>query len=168
MGCYQRRQLGKQHGVQIMPSPNLSKDLELSNIHICFHRPLNNAYLYKSLAIIKMHGDTKRLYQNILYLDKQYFTESVFFVQQEFDILITVSKTFDNSLISYTISISGFIRRFKNDEMHGNFFKLLGSDETSILVGARNVVYNITLPSLKENINQVILDLTIILQCSNF
>ena len=76
MGCYQRRQLGKQHGVQIMPSPNLSKDLELSNIHICFHRPLNNAYLYKSLAIIKMHGDTKRLYQNILYLDKQYLTES--------------------------------------------------------------------------------------------
>ena len=83
MGCYQRRQLGKQHGVQIMPSPNLSKDLELSNIHICFHRPLNNAYLYKSLAIIKMHGDTKRLYQNILYLDKQYLTESVFFVYQE-------------------------------------------------------------------------------------
>ena len=67
-------------------------------------------------------------------------------------------KTFGNSLISYTISISGFIRRFKNDEMHGNFFKLLGSDETSILVGARNVVYNITLPSLKENINQVIIN----------
>ena len=161
MGCYQRRQLGKQHGVQIMPSPNLSKDLELSNIHICFHRPLKNAYLYKSLAIIKMHGDTKRLYQNILYLDKQYLTESVFVVQ-------AVSKTFGNSLISYTISISGFIRRFKNDEMHGNFFKLLGSDETSILVGARNVVYNITLPSLKENIHQVIINVTIILQCSNF
>ena len=158
MGCYQRRQLGKQHGVQIMPSPNLSKDLELSNIHICFHRPLNNAYLYKSLAIIKMHGDTKRLYQNILYLDKQYSTESV----------LAVSKTFGNSLISYTISISGFIRRFKNDEMHGNFFKLLGSDETSILVGARNVVYNITLPSLKENIHQVIINVTIILQCYNF
>ena len=162
MGCYQRRQLGKQHGVQIMPSPNLSKDLELSNIHICFHRPLNNAYLYKSLAIIKMHGDTKRLYQNILYLDKQYLTESVFFVHQD------TNKTFGNSLISYTISISGFIRRFKNDEMHGNFFKLLGSDETSILVGARNVVYNITLPSLKENIHQVIINVTIILQCSNF
>ena len=163
MGCYQRRQLGKQHGVQIMPSPNLSKDLELSNIHICFHRPLKNAYLYKSLAIIKMHGDTKRLYQNILYLDKQYLTESVFVVHQD-----TNSKTFGNSLISYTISISGFIRRFKNDEMHGNFFKLLGSDETSILVGARNVVYNITLPSLKENIHQVIINVTIILQCSNF
>ena len=52
--------------------------------------------------------------------------------------------------------------------MHGNFFKLLGSDETSILVGARNVVYNITLPSLKENINQVSINVTSILQCSNF
>ena len=51
--------------------------------------------------------------------------------------------------------IIGLIHRFSGDKSNANFFKILGSDETSLLIGARNVVYNISLPSLKENIDQV-------------
>ena len=51
--------------------------------------------------------------------------------------------------------ISGFIRRFPGDKSNANFFKILGSDEKSLLIGARNVVYNVSLPSLEENIDQV-------------
>ena len=56
---------------------------------------------------------------------------------------------------SFFLFVSGFIRRFSGDKSNANFFKILGSDEKSLLIGARNVVYNVSLPTLKENIDQV-------------
>ena len=55
----------------------------------------------------------------------------------------------------FLVFILGLIHRFSGDKSNANFFKILGSDDTSLLIGARNVVYNISLPSLKENIDQV-------------
>ena len=55
----------------------------------------------------------------------------------------------------FLVFLLGMIHRFSGDKSNANFFKILGSDETSLLIGARNVVYNISLPSLKENIDQV-------------
>ena len=55
----------------------------------------------------------------------------------------------------YNSFISGSIRRFSGDKSNANFFKILGNDEKSLLIGARNVVYNVSLPSLEENIDQV-------------
>ena len=36
-----------------------------------------------------------------------------------------------------------------------SFIKLLRKDGQSLLIGARNVIYNISLPSLQENVEQV-------------
>ena len=61
----------------------------------------------------------------------------------------------DDIQINFLLFVSGFIRRFSGDKSNANFFKILGSDEKSLLIGARNVVYNVSLPSLEENIDQV-------------
>ena len=59
---------------------------------------------------------------------------------------------FLHTLLSF---IAGLIRRFSGDKSNANFFKILGSDDTSLLIGARNIVYNLALPSLEENVDQV-------------
>ena len=58
-------------------------------------------------------------------------------------------------LLTLLIFIAGLIRRFSRDKSNANFFKILGHDDTSLLIGARNIVYNLSLPSLEENIEQV-------------
>ena len=47
------------------------------------------------------------------------------------------------------------IKRFLGNHTHTDYFKLLRKDGNSLLIGARNIVYNLTLPSLQENIDQV-------------
>jgi len=49
---------------------------------------------------------------------------------------------------------SHVIRRFLGNHTHTDYFKLLRKDGNSLLIGARNIVYNISLPTLEENIDQ--------------
>ena len=51
--------------------------------------------------------------------------------------------------------ITGTIRRFLGNHTHVDYFKLLSKDGNSLLIGARNIVYNLSLPSLEENVDQV-------------
>ena len=44
---------------------------------------------------------------------------------------------------------------FLGNSTHVDYFKLLRKDGSSLLIGARNVIYNLSLPDLKENIEQV-------------
>ena len=45
--------------------------------------------------------------------------------------------------------------RFFGNQTHTDYFKLLRKDGQSLLIGARNVIYNISLPYLTENVEQV-------------
>jgi len=44
--------------------------------------------------------------------------------------------------------------RFFGNHTHTDYFKLLRKDGQSLLIGARNVIYNISLPYLQENVEQ--------------
>ncbi len=47
------------------------------------------------------------------------------------------------------------MRSFLGNVTHRDHFKLLQSDGVSLLIGARNVVYNLSLSRLEENRQQV-------------
>ena len=49
----------------------------------------------------------------------------------------------------------GAADKFLGNQTHKDYFKLLRTDGTSLLIGARNVVYNLSLPYLVENPEQV-------------
>ena len=64
----------------------------------------------------------------------------------------------------FFFSISDAAYRFFGNHTHTDYFKLLNKDGQSLLIGARNVIYNISLPYLTENVQQVgknIIDLDI-------
>ena len=74
----------------------------------------------------------------------------------------------DNSIYKYYIIYKYLHQRFPDvstpgslvTEFHGNsshtdHFKLLKEDGTSVLVGARNIIYNLSLPDLQEYSDQV-------------
>ena len=44
---------------------------------------------------------------------------------------------------------------FHGNSSHTDHFKLLREDGTSVLVGARNIIYNLSLPALLEYTDQV-------------
>lgn len=46
------------------------------------------------------------------------------------------------------------VKTFLGNQTHSDHFKLLRQDGNSLLIGARNVVYNISLQDLTENIEQ--------------
>jgi hypothetical protein len=46
--------------------------------------------------------------------------------------------------------------QFLGNQTHRDYFKLLKQDGLSVLVGARNMVYNLSLPDLIENEQEVI------------
>ena len=46
------------------------------------------------------------------------------------------------------------VRTFLGNQTHTDHFKLLNQDGNSLLIGARNVVYNISLEDLTENVEQ--------------
>ena len=64
------------------------------------------------------------------------------------ELFLIVSK-----IIFLLLSDSAY--RFLGNHTHTDYFKLLRSDGQSLLIGARNVIYNISLPSLQENVEQV-------------
>ena len=45
--------------------------------------------------------------------------------------------------------------RFLGNHTHTDYFKLLRQDGDSLVIGARNVIYNITIDGLVENREQV-------------
>ena len=51
--------------------------------------------------------------------------------------------------------ISDSADHFLGNSTHVDYFKLLRKDGSSLLIGARNVIYNLSLPDLKENTEQV-------------
>lgn len=51
--------------------------------------------------------------------------------------------------------ITDSVSRFLGNLTHVDFFKLLRQDGQSVLIGARNVIYNISLHDLTENTQQV-------------
>ena len=44
---------------------------------------------------------------------------------------------------------------FRGNTTHRDYFKLLREDTGSVLVGARNIIYNLSLVDLTENIQEV-------------
>ena len=53
------------------------------------------------------------------------------------------------------------LSEFHGNSSHTDHFKLLKEDGTSVLVGARNVIYNLSLPNLIEYTEEVIYHCTI-------
>jgi hypothetical protein len=51
--------------------------------------------------------------------------------------------------------------QFLGNQTHRDYFKLLKQDGLSVLVGARNMVYNLSLPGLVENEHEVIIFLLV-------
>ena len=47
------------------------------------------------------------------------------------------------------------MKNFLGNQTHNDHFKLLQSDGVSLLIGARNVVYNLSLARLEENVESV-------------
>ena len=47
------------------------------------------------------------------------------------------------------------IHRFLGNQTHVDYFKLLRKDGNSLLIGARNMIFNLSLPTLEENVLEV-------------
>ena len=58
-------------------------------------------------------------------------------------------------IIIFFFLVSDTAYRFFGNHTHTDYFKLLRKDGQSLLIGARNVIYNISLPYLQENVEQV-------------
>ena len=56
--------------------------------------------------------------------------------------------------MSSCFNVSDFVRTFLGNQTHTDHFKLLNQDGSSLLIGARNVVYNLSLSDLSENLEQ--------------
>jgi len=57
-------------------------------------------------------------------------------------------------VVNYMAGEQGDLRAFLGNQTHSDHFKLLRQDGGSLLIGARNVVYNLSLPGLEENVEQ--------------
>ena len=51
--------------------------------------------------------------------------------------------------------VADTVKNFLGNQTHNDHFKLLQSDGVSLLIGARNVVYNLSLATLEENTESV-------------
>jgi len=57
-------------------------------------------------------------------------------------------------VVDYLLEQPDDVRTFFGNQTHTDHFKLLNQDGNSLLIGARNVVYNISLEDLTENLDQ--------------
>jgi len=57
-------------------------------------------------------------------------------------------------VVNYMAGEQGDLRAFLGNQTHSDHFKLLRQDGSSLLIGARNVVYNLSLPMLEENLDE--------------
>ena len=72
--------------------------------------------------------------------------------------LVTSFDFLQNSAVGYRErSLVGdeSIPLFRGNTTHRDYFKLLREDSGSVLVGARNIIYNLSLPDLSEHIQEV-------------
>ena len=60
-----------------------------------------------------------------------------------------------NYINTFFLFFSGLAQRFLGNQTHKDYFKLLRRDGSSLLIGARNMVYNISLATLRENVEEV-------------
>ena len=60
-----------------------------------------------------------------------------------------------NERLFFSFLFSDSAQKFLGNQTHLDFFKLLRQDGTNLIIGARNVIYNISLEDLTENVNQV-------------
>ena len=77
---------------------------------------------------------------------------------------VIMKKKFQRALVLKNdfFLISDAAYRFFGNHTHADYFKLLKRDGQSLLIGARNVIYNISLPYLTENVEQVNHGLTLL------
>ena len=71
----------------------------------------------------------------------------------------SVSKCSCYDLCASFFGLPGLIKRFYGNRTERDYFKLLDvgeGGESSVLIGARNIGYNLSLPDLEENVNQVL------------
>ena len=64
----------------------------------------------------------------------------------------SLGRNSDNSESSSDVEL---FREFHGNSTHTDHFKLLKEDGSSVLVGARNVIYNLSLPNLLEFTEEV-------------
>ena len=57
--------------------------------------------------------------------------------------------------LNYVLFFTDQVQSFLGNQTHKDHFKLLRTDGKSLLIGARNVVYNLSLDDLTENVEQV-------------
>ena len=55
----------------------------------------------------------------------------------------------------FLLSALDSVRRFLGNQTHQDYFKLLRQDGDTLIIGARNVIYNVSLADLTENVEQV-------------
>ena len=66
-----------------------------------------------------------------------------------------LGRNSDSSSESSSSSDVQLFREFHGNSTHTDHFKLLKEDGSSVLVGARNVIYNLSLPNLLEFTEEV-------------
>ena len=67
----------------------------------------------------------------------------------------TISSTKNPHHFPDVASPDSVLTEFHGNSSHTDHFKLLREDGTSVLVGARNIIYNLSLPDLLEYSDQV-------------
>ena len=71
-------------------------------------------------------------------------------------LLWTPSKyNLDNCELQSSCVLGNTIHRFLGNQTHVDYFKLLRKDGNSLLIGARNMIFNLSLPTLEENVLEV-------------
>lgn len=70
-------------------------------------------------------------------------------------IAVNFQKVWTELANKMLISLSDNVYNFLGNQTHKDHFKLLQIDGGSLLIGARNVIYNLSLDNLRENIEQV-------------
>ena len=56
---------------------------------------------------------------------------------------------------SSLVFLGNTIHRFLGNQTHVDYFQLLRKDGNSLLIGARNMIFNLSLPTLEENVLEV-------------
>lgn len=79
----------------------------------------------------------------------------MYLLQKKVKISSKISQKAQRQYSSLLFFYPEFALRFLGNVSHVDFFKLLRQDGNSLLIGARNVVYNISIHTLVENEEQV-------------
>ena len=114
--------------------------------------------IYRKLSISDCLDHFVRSFSLSVYLQFLLSIERSFFIFQDRNFnknkaksAIFRSKIKENVKI---ISFSDDVKTFLGNQTHSDHFKLLRQEGGSLLIGARNVVYNISLDDLSENMEQ--------------